>query len=133
MQNAFLLNRDVLPAARIVYPRRRIFVQQDLAFVKQCLDIVKQGVAQVEQYSTVLDSLCRERSSRHDLSETLAIYLLDANESVAKTAEYMYLHKNTIKYRLRKMAEYLGFPIGQMPASFALYIAAALCHIPAFL
>jgi len=129
MQNAFLLNRDVLSAARIVYPGRRLFVQQDLAFVKQCLDILNQGVAQVEQHTAVLNILSRERSSRHDLSETLTIYLLDANESVAKTAEYMYLHKNTIKYRLRKMAEYLGFPIGQMPASFALYIAAALERI----
>ena len=49
----------------------------------------------------------------------LECYLLDAWMQVTLTAEKMFLHKNTIKYRLQCIVDHLGFvprePFESMP------------------
>ena len=46
--------------------------------------------------------------------------------AVERTAELLFLHKNTVKYRLQRTAGRLGYPVGKMPETFALYTACAL-------
>ena len=60
------------------------------------------------------------------LLETLEHYLLDARLNVTRTADMMFLHKNTIKYRLQRVAERLGFVPGDLPESIPLFTACAL-------
>ena len=60
------------------------------------------------------------------LLETLECYLLDARMHVTLTAEKMFLHKNTIKYRLQRIADRLGFVPGELPESMPLFTACAL-------
>ena len=64
-----------------------------------------------------------------DVPETLAIYLLDTDSSVTRTAEIMFLHKNTIKYRLRVISDELGFRPNKMPDSIPLYQALAVSRL----
>ena len=45
---------------------------------------------------------------------------------VTLTAEKMFLHKNTIKYRLQRIADRLGFVPGELPESIPLFTACAL-------
>lgn len=61
-----------------------------------------------------------------DLADTLATYLLDSDGSMQKTGDYLYLHKNTVKYRINKVKQRLGYDIGKMPEAYALYQAVAL-------
>jgi len=60
------------------------------------------------------------------LRQTLATYLLDAEGSVAKTAELMFVHKNTVKYRLNKINDILNLNIHQLTTNFLLTRAVAL-------
>ena len=60
------------------------------------------------------------------LLETLECYLLDARMHVTLTAEKMFLHKNTVKYRLQRIADRLGFVPGELPESMPLFTACAL-------
>ena len=69
-----------------------------------------------------LDGSMKELS----LLETLECYLLDARMHVTLTAEKMFLHKNTIKYRLQRIADHLGFVPGELPESMPLFTACAL-------
>jgi DNA-binding PucR family transcriptional regulator len=43
-----------------------------------------------------------------------------------KTGELMFLHKNTVKYRIRTIKELIGSDITKMPGFYDLYLAAAI-------
>ena len=51
--------------------------------------------------------------------------MLDADRSIQKTAEYMNVHKNTVKYRMKCIEEILGPNISHMPEAYDIYIAVA--------
>lgn len=59
------------------------------------------------------------------LLETLKVYLLDGDGSITRTAELLYLHKNTVKYRIRRICDLLGYHPDRQPKAAALYRAAA--------
>ena len=60
------------------------------------------------------------------LLKTLEVFLLDAGSSVSACADLLFLHKNTVKYRLNRIRELLGYPLDKVPELFSLYQAAAL-------
>ena len=49
---------------------------------------------------------------------------MDAN--VTRTAQAMFLHKNTVKYRLRAISDMLGFHPNKMPDNIQLYQSLAI-------
>lgn len=60
-----------------------------------------------------------------ELRRTLQVYL-ECNSSVTATAKRMFLHKNTIKYRIKKCEEILGYEISDSEKSFHLQLALML-------
>ena len=58
--------------------------------------------------------------------ETLSVYLLDGETSVTRTAELLYLHKNTVKYRIQRISDLLGYRPDKMPEAVRLYQAVAV-------
>ena len=54
---------------------------------------------------------------------------MDCDSSVTRTAEALYLHKNTIKYRLQRISDLLGFRLGKMPETIDLYRSAAIYRL----
>ena len=46
--------------------------------------------------------------------------------SVTTCAELLFLHKNTVKYRINRIRELLGHPVDKVPELFSLYRSAAL-------
>ena len=64
-----------------------------------------------------------------ELLQTMETYLLDCDSSVTLTAQTLYVHPNTIKYRIRKLSDIFGRRIDQMPAAFDFYRAVALQRI----
>ena len=65
----------------------------------------------------------------HDLLDTACVFLLDCDGSVTRTAEMLFLHKNTIKYRLQRIADLLGYRLGKMPETIELYRSAAVYRL----
>ena len=43
-----------------------------------------------------------------DFIESLAVFFLDCDENINDTARQLFLHNNTIKYRLKRAQERLG-------------------------
>lgn len=52
--------------------------------------------------------------------------MLDGESSVTQTSELLYLHKNTVKYRIRRISNLLGHKPDKMPEMLELYKACAL-------
>lgn len=60
-----------------------------------------------------------------ELRKTLYTYL-SCNSSITKTAEILYLHRNTIKYRLKKCEEILGVDLSDVSNCFQIQLALIL-------
>ena len=61
-----------------------------------------------------------------ELLHTLSVYLLDVHSSITRCAELLYLHKNTVKYRLGRIGACLGHHVDKEPEKFYLYRAVVL-------
>ena len=63
------------------------------------------------------------------VAETLGVYLLDTGCSVTKTASILYLHVNTVKYRIGRISDIIGYRPDKMPENFSLFLAVALYRL----
>lgn len=110
-----------------LYPEHRWFSLQDLQYAEQCAEIIAKGEQEVRRRMEPLTPLDTEEPVlRKELYQTLAVYLLDSATNVGEAAKRMFLHRNTIKYRLHKISEDLGYPPDLMPELQAIYQAVAL-------
>ncbi len=64
-----------------------------------------------------------------ELLHTACVYLLDCDSSVTRTAQPLFLHTNTIKYRLQRISDLLGYRLGKMPETIELYRSAAIYRL----
>lgn len=124
-RRAYLVSMANWRAARRIYPRTAVLRTADVMFAQLCQEIMCKRET-LEQYEQSLSGL---RSSNSELIPTLTVYLLDAGSSMAETAKLLYVHLNTVKYRLRQIQELIGLSPTQMPDSYSLYIAAAIDRI----
>lgn len=94
-------------------------------FVKACKQTTADGECGIAPYMSLLKAISPGRDGE-DVLDTLAAYLLDERSNVTETAAALFVHKNTIKYRLQKASDTLGFRVGDMPNSQELMCALGL-------
>ena len=123
-------NRMILCFAELcaVYPRRKIYSDSDVRYVQSCIDSVKQGEDAVADCLLPIRKL-KDTADGDILIETLCTYLLDAESNTQSTGTLLYLHKNTVHYRLNKIRSVLKCDLVQMPATLAVYKAAVVYRI----
>lgn len=127
-RNAFLIADEYLNTAHIIYPNKTIFSFGEVQFAKKCKDILDKGDAELKREMQCLDRLLLS-PDKDVLLNTLCVYLLDAEANTQQTGQLLFLHKNTVKYRLNKIRATLNYDLTQMPESYALYQAAALYRL----
>lgn len=125
VRQAFLANKESLADAKKILPYRSYFSGEELSFANDCREKITSGEDAVLKAIAPLNALHSKRYSE-ELELTLSIFLLDSDLSVALTAEKLFLHKNTVKYRLKCLSDCFGFTVGQMPASHRLFEAVAI-------
>ncbi len=125
VRQAFLANKEYLADAKKILPNRPHFTGEDIAFALTCRNKIASGDEAVAAALAPLNILQHKRGTE-ELERTLSVFLLDSELSVLFTAESLFLHKNTVKYRLKCLSDCFGFPIGQMPASYRLFEAVAI-------
>lgn len=107
-----------------LYPDWNILYGANLRTVQQCKELADAGSTSCLRVLAPLDKF--EEPLRSELKKTLSVYLLDAYNSVSRTAQLMYLHKNTVQYRIRKINACLGYDVSLMPECAECYMACAL-------
>ena len=125
VREAFLTHQAGISAARSIFPGRDVFSLEHIAFARQCQERIERGEEAVAEALRGLEPL-RPGGAEENLLSTLECFLLDAEMSVTRAAERLYLHKNTVKYRLQRIADQLGFVPGDFPETMPLYLACAL-------
>ena len=110
---------------RKIFPYKKVFSYGDIQFAKDCSEKIKEGEASVQPYLDCLKQL-KSCSEEWDAIEMAASYLLDNDASITKTSNMHFLHKNTIKYRLKVMEDALGYLLNKMPDGWQLYQSVAI-------
>lgn len=125
VRSAYLLNYDSWCDASKIMPDKEFFVRGDIEFASTCRQIVEDGADSISEYLNLFDVI-EDKKGNDDYIDTLCTFLLDANSNVQTTSEKMFVHKNTIKYRIKTMSDCLGFTIGSMPGSEKLFKACGI-------
>ena len=73
------------------------------------------SVERCETESIFLESYLEE-----DFIESLAVFFLDCDENINDTARQLFLHNNTIKYRLKRAQERLGMSFSHTASRYLL-------------
>ena len=125
VREAFLMHQDFIEDVRILFPQKEIYHLQELRFAKACRQMAAGGERSVEDMRKPLERIKKAKEGT-DYIKTLQVYLLDAQCSYQRTGELLYLHKNTVKYRISQCSDLLGYRIGEYPDTLSLYYAAAM-------
>lgn len=125
VRRTFLLHQKVIETVRRLWPDRGCYTLQELEFAADCQKILSESEAALTQALLPLEALTYVRED-NALLKTLEVYLLDAESSVSTCADLLFLHKNTVKYRLSRIRELLGYPLSKMPELSSLYRSVAL-------
>ena len=125
---AYETNRAYLEDSTKVFPMRAFFTISEIEFVKECREIAVQGKDAVRRYMSLLDPILSGKDGA-EIVNTLSVFLLDQNSNITETAAHLFVHKNTVKYRLQKASNMLGFHVGDIPQSKNLLYALALRRI----
>ncbi len=125
VRSAYLSIQNYLADALLIWPLKDWHTLQEITFAGSCRETVSQGEEAIMKALSVLKPLESEREGA-ELIRTLQVYLLDSGRSALRTAELLYFHKNTVKYRLQRAGERLGYSVDKLPETFALYTACAI-------
>ena len=87
-----------------VYPYKKNLSKYDVRFAGHCLNLISTQNGEVNKFKEILKSLL-EYDSTHgsNIVETLAVYVLDTGLNAQQTAKILFLHPNTVKYRIKKI------------------------------
>lgn len=125
---AFLRSSEGLPSAQTIWPTRTVHTLGEIDFALHCKNDLVQDEASVTRCRAVLAPL-HSSSEELPLVDTLAVYLLDADQNIVRCAQQLFLHKNTVKYRYQQITHRLGHTPDKLPELTALYEAVALYRL----
>ncbi|QHI71794.1 PucR family transcriptional regulator [Aminipila terrae] len=110
-----------------IYPLKKFYTDSEINFANKCISILNAGHTEREKYLKIIYPIIEDGEA--DLVHTLTTYLLDANSETKKTAELLFVHRNTIQYRLSKIRDLINMDFNQMPMTFEVYLAVALYRV----
>jgi sugar diacid utilization regulator len=130
VRKAYLVNKGALATVREIYPLKTLFSLSEIRFADKCKKIIESGENAISQNTEILDIIPKEgRVSFQDMLRTISTFYLDAESSVDLTGKILFLHKNTIQYRINKLRERVHDGFDKLPEISELYLALALNRI----
>lgn len=123
---AYQLISNIKPIAHKVYPLEDYYTTSHIYFLETCLSCLNHMAnSDSPSWPLVLEPL-KEDASLLSILETM---VLDAQLDVKKSAELLYLHRNTVYYRLKKIQALLGYDPFAVPGISNISISLALRRI----
>ncbi|MCR4708949.1 MAG: PucR family transcriptional regulator [Clostridiales bacterium] len=116
-----------LDDARRLYTKAYIISYHEILFAKQMRDIISLGEERIREEMDILSRLEGfYGESGKEIADTLTSFYFDSYMSISETADNLFVHANTVKYRLKKVSEFIGCRVTDMPEMMELYKALAL-------
>lgn len=118
-----------IDSARRLYPLRKTFSAAEIRYTYHILELCSSVEGEKNYYMQRLTPLLADGEKEN--LETLCCYLLDANSELKAAARLLYVHRNTVLYRLGKIRELLGVELNKMPEAYDIYVAASIYRLEA--
>ncbi|WP_251613296.1 PucR family transcriptional regulator [Senimuribacter intestinalis] len=123
-RKTYLLYSETIPLAISIFPDRKLFSYGDILFAHQCETICREKNDSFRICRNILKPLLEDADS-DALLETLSVYYLDASCEVKATASQLFVHRNTIQYRLAKIHAITNFKTDDFLSNNLMYQAIA--------
>ena len=128
VRSVYQLYTQYCDALQLLYPIRNVYTLHDLRFVQKCKRTIELGGTELFNRLYAIHAL-RQLRDYETMLETLSVYLLDAGANLQNAAELLFIHRNTLKYRMAQIRSVYGTDIAKMPLANALYEAVAICRL----
>ena len=102
-----------------IYRSRRLYTAAEVRSMKRAIDLSKQGEEVIEECLSVIEPIIDDP----DALDTLTTFLLDAKGNMDECSKLLFVHKNTVKYRIKKISDLLGYDITIHSESYDIYTA----------
>jgi sugar diacid utilization regulator len=124
LAQALVEAEETVAAARTLPAGRRVWAREELGehwYVSRLASLVPFDRDQ----RRLLSLLERDRETGEQLFQTLEVYLDEGGNS-ARAARRLYVHRNTLRMRLERVAALLGVPLDEPGGTLALHLAVKL-------
>ncbi|MEG0729625.1 MAG: PucR family transcriptional regulator [Anaerovoracaceae bacterium] len=106
-----------------IFNTSTIWSTSDLSFALELSELNTLDNKKKKNLTEIIDVL--EKDS-NNLLETLSTYLIDCNSHLNNCSKALFVHRNTISYRLNRIKMLTGIDFARFPASYDFYLASAL-------
>ena len=113
-----LVNKVALQLPKLFHGKKSFSISE-IRQVAYATKLIQAGEAEVEETLSVLAPIM---DSKEQLM-TLCSFLLDAGADFQVCSEQLFIHKNTVKYRIKKISEALGYNVMRFSESYECYVA----------
>ncbi|MGM0641905.1 MAG: PucR family transcriptional regulator [Thermotogota bacterium] len=112
-QTVFTLNRPISK-------NQNIHFYSEVKFY-DLIDKIKEKI-NLKEYcqKNIFDLIKNDKNKNTEYFETLKLYLKN-NSNIVKTAEELFIHRNTLSYRIKKIEDILGFELNDGEKNFELF------------
>ncbi|GLC90584.1 PucR family transcriptional regulator [Lysinibacillus piscis] len=125
VRQMYQLVNQIGEKAHTIYPMRKLFTAAEMRSMKRAIDLSIQGEETVDEYVSVIEPILQDSESL----STLIVFLLDANGSFDECGKILYIHKNTVKYRMKKISELIGHDVTVYSEFYDVYMACMIYRL----
>lgn len=125
VRRMYQLVNQVGKKVHLIYQQRKWFTAAEIRSMKRAIDLSVQGEEVIEEWMSVIAPILDDPES----VRTLTIFLLDAKGNFDDCAKLLFVHKNTVKYRIKKISELLGYDITMNSEFYDVYLACMIYRL----
>lgn len=107
VRRMYRLVNSVGRKVHLIYEHRKLYTAAEMRSMKQAIDMSAQGEEVLEEWLAVIDPILGDPDSL----KTLMTFLLDAKGNYDACGKMLFVHKNTVKYRIKKISELIGYDV----------------------
>lgn len=126
IKTLYLHYRKTINTMRKIYLEKRVWSIYELNLAQEIVDISNGNSYKLKYLEDIIQSI---EDEENDFMETLATYMIDCDSQLHSTANKLYIHRNTVTYRLKRIKTITGVDFSKMPAHFDFYLAASLWRL----
>ena len=106
-----MLYETIHVQAEKVFPQKKCLTYPDLLFAADCMRLLTADDTQRQIFDAAIE-IIKSLPDAESIIRTLTTYYLDTDCRITDTASSLYLHRNTVKYRLNKVHNMLYVRLG---------------------
>ena len=125
VRHTYQLINEVAVHLPSIFPNRIHFSLSEIRQVQKAIQIIQSGDTRVEDVLLIVEPILKNQ----EYLTTLSIFLLDAQADFQRCSELLFVHKNTVKYRIKKISELVGYEVTRFSESYECSLACMIYRL----